>query len=115
MTERAADSLDRIFRALASKPRREILALLASGAPASESRCCAGDEICACVFADRLGLSAPTVSHHMKALIGAGLVTSRKDGLWVHYRLRPEAITQVLGELGELLKASGCCGTPPKS
>jgi DNA-binding transcriptional ArsR family regulator len=60
------DPTDRVFRALASKPRREILRLLATGGGRDDVRCCADDEVCACVFSEKLGLGAPTVSHHMK-------------------------------------------------
>ena len=99
------DRADLVFRALASKPRREILRLMASGEGSDDARCCSSDTVCACVFADRLGLSAPTVSHHMKSLVEAGLVSAEKRGLWVHYRLRPEAIAQVASELMSL---AGC-------
>jgi ArsR family transcriptional regulator len=99
------DRTDLVFRALASKPRREILRLLASGEGAEDARCCAGDAVCACVFAEKLDLSAPTVSHHMKALVEAGLVSAEKRGLWVYYRLQPDAVTHVAGELMSL---AGC-------
>lgn len=110
MAEGTNDPIDRVFRALASKPRRQILAMLASGAGEGDDRCCGPNEICACRFTEDLGLSASTVSHHMKVLADAGLVTSRKQGLWVHYRLRPEAVAAVLGEFQALLAASACCG-----
>ncbi len=100
-----ADHMDLVFRALASKPRREILRLLATGGGEGDSRCCSPDEVCACVFAERLGLTPPTVSHHMKALIGAGLVTSEKRGLWVYYRLRAEVMA---GVGRELMSLAGC-------
>lgn len=98
--EVANDGADLIFKALASKPRREILALLALNASGPGSSCCSPeDDVCACVFGEKLGLTAPTVSHHMKMLIEAGLVASEKRGLWVHYRLRPEGMRRVLREL----------------
>ncbi len=55
--------------------------------------------MCACVFSDRLGLGAPTVSHHMKALVDAGLVSAEKRGLWVYYRLRPEGFGPLIEAL----------------
>ena len=100
---------DLVFRALASRPRREILKLLATGAGEGDARCCGADEVCACVFAEKLGLTAPTVSHHMKALVDAGLVSARKHGLWVYYRLRPETIAEVIGDIGAF---SPCSCTP---
>jgi ArsR family transcriptional regulator len=97
--------VDAVFRALSSRPRREILRLLASGVEGDE-RCCATDEVCACVFAERLGLSASTVSHHMKTLTQAGLVSARKQGLWMYYRLRPEAFDALLQEFSYM---ASCC------
>lgn len=103
------DRIDLVFRALASRPRREILRILGTQAGADDSRCC-GDEVCACVFAERLGLKAPTVTHHMKALLDAGLVTAEKRGLWVYYRLRPDALRDVVRELGDLTRCEACSG-----
>ena len=105
---------DLIFKALAARPRREILRLLASGAGEGDDRCCGADEVCACVFSERLGIGAPTVSHHMRVLIEAGLVASTKNGQWVYYRLRPEAIEAVAQSIGSLAgdaaePAGGCC------
>lgn len=103
------DLIDAMFKALASRPRREILVLLATGAGASDDRCCAADEVCACVFAEKLGLGAPTVSHHMKSLIDAQLVSAEKRGQWVYYRLRPESIQRLVLELNRLAGCNGVC------
>jgi ArsR family transcriptional regulator len=99
---------DLVFKALASAPRREILRLLATGSD-NPAECCSATEVCACVFAEKLGLSAPTVSHHMKSLVEAGLVTAEKRGLWVYYKLVPETITSVGREL------MGLAGPAPRS
>jgi ArsR family transcriptional regulator len=101
-----ANHADAVFKALASKPRRQILAILASGGGADDARCCGPDEICACVFAEKLDLGAPTVSHHMKTLLDAGLVSASKRGLWVYYRLVPGALESVAGEFATLMGAS---------
>lgn len=98
---------DLMFKALAAKPRREILALLSSGAGEGDDRCCSPDEVCACIFSERLGLGAPTVSHHMKVLLDAQLVTSEKRGQWVYYRLRLDAIGRLMNALTTL---AGCKG-----
>jgi ArsR family transcriptional regulator, arsenate/arsenite/antimonite-responsive transcriptional repressor len=95
MPAETPDRTDLIFKALASRPRREILALLATSG-AGSAGCCSADEVCACEFAEKLGLGAPTVSHHMKALTEAGLVTSSKRGLWVYYKLVPGAFEPML-------------------
>ncbi len=99
------DQTDLIFRALASKPRREILAILATGGGEDDARCCSAEEVCACVFAEKLGLGAPTVSHHMKSLADAGLVSGEKRGSWVYYRLRTDTVQKIADELAAL---AGC-------
>ncbi|HET6351638.1 MAG TPA: metalloregulator ArsR/SmtB family transcription factor [Coriobacteriia bacterium] len=101
---------DRVFKALASRPRRKILLMLASGEGAEDARCCGANEICACVFSEKLGLSASTVSHHLKVLTEAELVESRKDGLWVYYNLRPEVIAAVANDLKTII-SGGCCAS----
>jgi ArsR family transcriptional regulator, arsenate/arsenite/antimonite-responsive transcriptional repressor len=105
------DHTDAVFKALASRPRREILRLLATSGTADDGTCCA-DEVCACVFAEKLELGAPTVSHHMKSLIDAGLVSGSKRGLWVYYRLIPEAFAPLVAEFTALAGASGACCSP---
>lgn len=96
-----ADStqLDLVFKALASEQRREILRVLGAGTPAPDRSCCVKDDVCACHLSDRLGLAASTISHHMAILRDAGLVTARKDGLWVHYGLRRDALAKAAEEL----------------
>jgi len=47
------------------------------------------EELCACQFTQLLQITGATVSRHMELLIRAGIVHSRKDGRWVHYRLDP--------------------------
>lgn len=51
----------------------------------------AEDEICVCDFTDVLPLNQPTVSHHLKILRDAGLITRDRRGTWVYYRLAPAA------------------------
>jgi ArsR family transcriptional regulator len=68
-------TLETIFKALADQTRLRIIGLLLSG------------EICVCHIHESLGLPQPTVSRHLAYLRNAGLVVSRKDGLWVHYQL----------------------------
>lgn len=96
-----ADSarLDAAFKALASEQRREILRVLGRGTPSPDRSCCVQDDVCACHLSERLGLAASTISHHMAILRDAGLVTARKDGLWVHYGLRRDALARAAEEL----------------
>ncbi|MCC6742816.1 MAG: metalloregulator ArsR/SmtB family transcription factor, partial [Acidobacteria bacterium] len=45
------------------------------------------DEICVCFFVEALGESQPKISRHLASLRRAGLVTARRDGKWIHYRV----------------------------
>ena len=65
----------RIFKALAHETRLDILTLLAAR------------QLCVCHLEAALGLSQVAVSRHLSVLRSAGLVDSRREGLWVHYRL----------------------------
>ncbi|MDO8916213.1 MAG: metalloregulator ArsR/SmtB family transcription factor [Coriobacteriia bacterium] len=91
---------DLVFKALASQQRREILRVLGAGDPSTDHSCCVKDDVCACHLSDRLGLAASTISHHMTILRNAGLVTARKEGLWVHYGLRRDVLAQAATDLG---------------
>lgn len=102
-TPRTDELVDVVFKALASKPRREILHLLSTGT--DDARCCSPDEVCACVLVERLGLGASTISHHMKMLIEAGLVSAERRGAWVYYRLEPNAAERLAHEVDSVF---GC-------
>lgn len=58
------------------------------------------DEVCACDLVEPSGRSQPTVSHHMKILVEAGLVEREKRGLWVWYRLVPSRLDALRAVLG---------------
>lgn len=91
---------DKVFKALASEQRREILRILGEEAGDVSKTCCAPHEVCACKLVERLGLVASTISHHMTVLRAAGLVHARKDGQWVYYTLDRGR----LSETADLLK-----------
>lgn len=80
------------LKALADPVRMRIVRLLALPAR-SKSAPEAG--YCACDIAAVMGVGQPTVSHHMKVLMGAGLVDSEKSGRWVYYRLRQAAFADL--------------------
>ncbi len=75
---------DKIFEALASSPRRQILAYL------SEQELPAGD------IAARFAMSAPAISRHLAVLANAGLITSERRGQFVVYRLVPDNLVNTL-------------------
>ena len=79
----AAERLARLFRALADRHRVRLLSMIAAAD---------GGEACICDLTEPLGLSQPTVSHHMKQLTEAGLVTREQRGKWAYYRVVPEAL-----------------------
>lgn len=77
-------SIDKIFEALASTPRRKILAYL------SEAELTAGD------IATRFEMSKPALSQHLRVLEHAGLVASERRGQFIWYRLVPDNLTNTL-------------------
>jgi ArsR family transcriptional regulator, arsenate/arsenite/antimonite-responsive transcriptional repressor len=52
-----------------------------------------------CEFTDPLGLSQPTVSHHLKKLVQAGLLDREQRGTWAYYSLRPDALSGLAAAL----------------
>jgi ArsR family transcriptional regulator len=74
------DTLAELFRALADPARLEILHLLAR----TET------DVCVCDLTVTLGLSQPTVSHHLARLRDAGLISGERRGVWSHWRIRPD-------------------------
>src|SRR5512144_671761 len=90
LDENQAALLAESFAALSDPIRLRLLSFITS----------APGEVCACDLVEPSGRSQPTVSHHMKILVDAGLVTREKRGLWVWYRpvtSRLDALRAVLG------------------
>jgi ArsR family transcriptional regulator len=79
-----AASLAASFKAVADPTRLRLLSLIAAHD---------GGEACVCDLTGEFDLSAPTISHHLKVLREAGLVTSERRGTWVHYRVASERFT----------------------
>jgi ArsR family transcriptional regulator len=77
----AAGRLARTFKALGDPARVRLLSLIAENG-----------EACICDLTGPVGLSQPTVSHHMKQLVDAGLVTREQRGKWAHYRIAEDAL-----------------------
>lgn len=86
MTSTAAERLAAAFKALGDPARVKLLSLIA----ASEQ-----GEACICDLTTPLGLSQPTVSHHMKQLVDAGLVSRDQRGKWAYYRVDTEALKRI--------------------
>ncbi|MDE0573087.1 metalloregulator ArsR/SmtB family transcription factor [Demequina sp. B12] len=66
----------------------------------------ANGAVCACDLEAPLGLSQPTVSHHLRQLFEAGLVTREKRGTWAFYRVDPEALSALGAPLSRLADAA---------
>jgi ArsR family transcriptional regulator len=87
--DEAAD-LARTLKALADPARLRVLSLVAGND---------GREVCVCDLTEPLGLSQPTVSHHLKVLVDAGFLQRDKRGVWAYYSLVPGALDRVAGAL----------------
>jgi ArsR family transcriptional regulator len=93
--DEAAATAD-LFRALADPARVRIVNVLATSREA----------VCVCELVEPLGLSQPTVSHHLRKLLDAGLVEREQRGRWAYFSLRREAV-ETLAAVADLKEA--CC------
>jgi ArsR family transcriptional regulator, arsenate/arsenite/antimonite-responsive transcriptional repressor len=83
LTGDQAVELARVFKAMGDPVRLRLLSLIASHE---------GGEACVCDLTDVFDLTGPTISHHLKVLREAGLITGERRGTWVFYRIRPDAL-----------------------
>ena len=86
LTEAEAGEHAAAFAALGDPARLRLLSLIAT-APAGE--------VCVCDLVEPIGKSQPTVSHHLKVLGDAGLVTHERRGRWAWYRAVPERLERL--------------------
>ena len=91
----------RVFKAFCDENRLTILEMLQSG------------EKCACVLHEKLKITQPTLSHHMKILVDSGIVSARKEGKWTHYSISAagcENAATLMKKLTTILetKCEGC-------
>ena len=82
----SAEELAVLLKAVADATRLQILALLRSSP---------GCDACVCDIADEVGVSQPTVSHHLKVLAEAGIVESEKRGYWTWYSLKRTRLAEL--------------------
>jgi ArsR family transcriptional regulator len=90
MAEKRFD-LELFFAALADRTRLRLLNLMRGG------------EVCVCFFAETLGTNNPKISRHLAYLKRANLVTARRDGKWMHYRINRPTDQSAANILDELL------------
>lgn len=91
-----AETLSRALKALADPTRLRLVSLIA----AHEG------EACVCDLVEGVGLSQPTVSHHLKVLVDAGLLTRDKRGVWAYFALVPGALNTLTGHLNAHLTSA---------
>ena len=83
ITASQAADLARMFKALADSTRLRLVSMVAAHD---------GGEACVCELTEPLGLTQPTISHHLKILVDAGIFTRDKRGVWAYYALVPAAM-----------------------
>ena len=84
LSDADADAMASRLKALADPTRLRLFSLVASAA-----------EVCACDLTEPLGVSQPTVSHHLKVLTNAGLLTREQRGRWVYFSVSTGALTDL--------------------
>ena len=93
LSSEQAERIAPLLKALADPVRLRLLSLVASHADG---------EACVCDLNDAFDLSQPTISHHLKVLHELGLLDRSKRGVWVFYKIRPEALADLGGLIGSL-------------
>ena len=96
LSDDEADATAELFRALGDPARVRIVNVIARSREA----------VCACELYEPLGLSQPTVSHHLKKLTDAGLLEREQRGKWAYFSLKGEAVAK-LAAVADLKGA--CC------
>jgi ArsR family transcriptional regulator len=85
LSEEEATATAELFKALGDPARVRAINVLAT----------ASEPVCVCELIEPLGLAQPTVSHHMKKLLDAGLVDREQRGKWAYFSLKPDAIEKL--------------------
>ena len=86
LSDEEAEATAALFKALADPARVRIINVLATSD---------GDPVCICHLTEPLGLSQPTVSHHMKRLLDAGLVEREQRSKWAYFSLKDDAVRKL--------------------
>jgi len=93
----SAERLARSFKALGDTTRVRLLSLIAATADG---------EACVCDLTNLVGLSQPTVSHHLRLLVQAGLITREQRGKWAYYAVVDHALDALAGALTSRVRAA---------
>jgi ArsR family transcriptional regulator len=92
LSAQQAEQVAPLLKALADPVRLRLMSLIASRE---------GGEACVCDLNDAFDLSQPTISHHLKVLHDAGLLSRDKRGVWVYYRARTDALASLGALIGD--------------
>ncbi|SMH51026.1 transcriptional regulator, ArsR family [Rathayibacter oskolensis] len=93
LSAESAHALARSLKAVADPARLRLVSIVAASA---------SGEVCVCDFTEPVGLSQPTVSHHLKVLVDAGILQREKRGPWAYFSLVPGALGALAGLLADL-------------
>jgi ArsR family transcriptional regulator len=91
VSDEAATMAARAFKALSDPARLRLFATIA---------CSDTGEACVCDLVDTIDLTQPTVSHHLKVLVDAGLLQRERRGSWAYFRVRNDAVRDLAAILG---------------
>ena len=92
-----AERLARLLKALADPVRLRLVSMVAAADDG---------EACVCELTEPLGLSQPTISHHLKVLVDAGILSRDKRGVWAYYSLVPGTLTALSAVLSPQLSTT---------
>ena len=95
LSDEEARATAEVFKALADPARVRIVNMLAT----------TGEPVCVCNLIEPLGLSQPTVSHHLKKLMDAGLLAREQRGKWAYFSLKRDAVEK----LAAVVDLEGVC------
>ncbi len=98
ITASQAADLARLLKALADPTRLRLVSMVAAHE---------GGEACVCELTEPLGLTQPTISHHLKILVDAGIFTRHKRGVWAYYALIPSAMDALSAVLSTARQPQG--------
>ena len=93
MSAERAEELSKQFKAIADPNRLRLVSLISSSAD---------NEACVCDLTEPLNLGQPTVSHHLKVLVDAGILHREKRGVWAYFSIVPGALDSLAGVLTEV-------------
>lgn len=92
-----AESMAPVFAALADPMRLRIVSMLLAAPEGSA---------CGCDLEGPLGLSQPTVSHHLKVLREAGIIEGERKGRWIHYRVVLARLEEIAGSIAPVIASA---------